>query len=69
MKQCCSSFPSNHEFGQKLLISIVTVFLKQFLISGHIQGGPEFILQTLSVGTGHYNNYLLYTNVLEQVQL
>ena len=33
----------------------------------YIQGGPEFIVQTLRVGTGYCNNHLLYRNVWAQV--
>ncbi|GFW49930.1 hypothetical protein TNCV_2315121 [Trichonephila clavipes] len=34
----------------------------------NIQGGPEFMVQTLMVDTGHCNNHLLYRNVWAQVK-
>lgn len=32
-----------------------------------IQGHPEFVGQTIRVGTSHCNNHYLYGNVYEQV--
>ena len=34
-----------------------------------VQGGPEFIVQTLRVGTGHGNSHLLYKNAWLQMRL